>query len=235
MATPAAAPTADSAAAPGTKSERMLAGAFHAGPNPPAAESDASAAESAGGPPPAARLYRHALESVFAFLFRRELALALRVSRGWLAAVRSMRRLELHITLRQPTAPLDQLAQSAMSRHVAVLGGHGCGNMRLDADALSIVARLMPHLRGLLCQLALPPLSQPPSLSFPAALRQLAVHMPGHGPGPADATQINAVIAAVGRLSLLEEVNVTLKSLDPLVSFAPLAALPQLLGLKISV
>ena len=39
---------------------------------------------------------------------------------------------------------------------------------------------------------------------------------------------------AIGRLLLLEGLEIDLPALDPQISFAPLAALPRLQGLKIS-
>jgi len=87
----------------------------------------------------------------------------------------------------------------------------------------------MAHLRELSCGLDLPPPERP--LIFPAALRELNVHLPG----PADAAQINACIATISRLPLLEELTVALQSVEQIlqVSFAPLAASQQLRGLFI--
>ena len=183
-------------------------------------ESDAPAAA-----PAVARLYRHALESVFAFLALREVALALRVSRGWLAAVGSMRRLELAV--RQPNAPLAVLARSTMSRHVIALGG-GLFNecLRFDTHTLSILADRMAHLRHLSCWFD-PPL--PGQMAFPSSLRRLDVRMCE----PTSAAEINAGIAAIARLPLLEELGIMMDALDPHLSFAPLAALPLLRCLHI--
>ena len=98
-----ASPHSTAATAAGSKRARSPASAercvqqrLHLAGHNSIAANDASAAD---GPPPVpvARLYRHALESMFAFLSKRELAFALRVSRGWLSAVGSMRRLDLQI------------------------------------------------------------------------------------------------------------------------------------------
>ena len=88
---------------------------FHFGPNPAAATASASggaAAAESDRPPPAARLYRHALESIFGWLNQRELVKALQVSKvlDWLAAVESMASLQL--TVEQPSVPLRVIADS---------------------------------------------------------------------------------------------------------------------------
>jgi hypothetical protein len=170
-------------------------------------------------------LHRHALESVFAFLNQGELAVALQVSRGWLAAAQSMASLQLEVG--PPSASVSVVAASAMGRHVAVLG-HDYERVSLDTDALSVVARLMPHLRGLFCVLGPPPPGEP--LSFPASLRELEIDQRG----PVSAAELNDTLTAVGRLSRLESLLIMLPArTDPQISFAPLAALPQLRILRI--
>ena len=170
-------------------------------------------------------LYRHELESVFAFLGQTELVTALQMSRDWLAAVNSMASLRLEIG--QPAAPMRLVAASTMGRHLAVLGA---GHRALPSfEALSFIARLMPHLRGLFCVINPPPVSQP--LSFPAALRKLEINQRG----PVSAAQLTVTLTAVGRLSQLESFTIMLPARpDPRLSFAPLAALPQLRSLDVS-
>ena len=70
------------------------------------------------------------------------------------------------------------------------------------------------------------PLPLPPAaeLSFPAALRWLSVAIPVVTP----VASVNAAIAAIARLALLEDLTFGQPAMDPLISFAPLAALPQL-------
>lgn len=117
--------------------------------------------------------------------------------------------------------PLGVLAHSAMGRHVGALALVG---VHLDAADLSAVADRMAHLRELHYHLAqLPPTGQP--LAFPSALRSLDVGVSGSFA----ASDANAIIAAVGRLPLLEWLAIRLAEIPPLISFAPLAALPQLL------
>ena len=85
------------------------------------------------------------------------------MSRGWLSAVKSMRRLELTVVQLQEDQRLDEVVESPLARHVAALR-YVC----LDADALAVLARLA-HFRELGCELMrLPRPVQP--LAFPANL-----------------------------------------------------------------
>ena len=240
MVTAAAAPSAASTAALGAEFPRLFACAervhprpFHAGPTPPAADSDASAAESADGPPPTARLHLDALESIFALLSQRDLAVALQVSRGWLSAVRSMASLELEVG--RPAAPLFVVAASAMGRHISALGSFCDGDSDdapsgvMDGDARFSLAHLMPRLRSLACVLPLPPWPVP--LRFPAALRRLDVDL--RVSAAVTAAHVNTALRAIGRLPLLESLTILLPALDPQVSFVPLAALSRLRVLDI--
>jgi len=226
-----AAPAASAGPASGSKRARPGAAAerrvqprhFHFGPNPAAIsdndEADADAA--AASPPSPVRLYRDAVGCVFQFLRRGELATALRVSRGWLSAANSMASLRLRIRL--PAIELRAVATSAMRRHVSDLCTSG--SAPISGDSLFLLAHSMPHLRNLSCELSLPPSAGP--LLFPANLRSLHIYlcMP--------ATNLNTTLRAIGQLPLLEELYIILKSMDPQISFAPLAALPQLRRLNI--
>ena len=203
------APAAGSSAAGSSGSKRSFPGAaadlerrvqprhFHFGPNPAAAAASGSvdaAAAQADRPPPAARLYRHALESIFGWLNQRELAVALHVSKCWLAAVESMGSLQL--TVRKPPVLLRVVAESAIGRHVTQLGS-ASARVRLTADALFILARHMGQLRELNCQLQLVPSEGP--LTFPPGLQTLRLHLTG-APAAADA---NTAMTALRPLRLL--------------------------------
>jgi hypothetical protein len=171
--------------------------------------------------PPAALLHRHAIESIFAFLDLRDLAAALRVSRDWLVAVGSMRRLELSVWPRE-TTPLNTVVESAVSRHAGRLFWYS-NEHALGAAALSLLAGRMAHLRRLQCRLRqLPSFVLRVPLAFPASLRSLAVDFAD----PVDAIQINAVVAAVGRLPLLEDFTIDLMTILPQISF-PLRRWPR--------
>jgi len=175
-------------------------------------------------PSPASRLYRHALESIFGWLSQTELATALQAPKSWLAAVESMASLQL--TIKKVSAPLRSIADSAMGRHVTQLGLVG-SRVPLTADSLFIVARLMPQLCELTCDLQLTPTPGP--LTFPPGLLKLDLRITG-GSAAAD---VNAALLAIGRLRLLESFTVWLPSLNDQLSFASLASLPQLRYLAI--
>ena len=194
----------------------------HGGPELPTASVGSSAARSdiAANAPPIAILHRDALESAFAFLGLRELAAALRVSQGWLGAVNSMPRLEL--TAWNPSAPIRVVCKSAMGRHII-----GLKSASLNADALFIIAEHMAHIRELGGRIDLPPPGQP--LAFPPQLRWLAVDVTD----TRRRGQINVAIAAVGRLLHLEKFVLSVRAMDPRISFAPLAALPRLRCLSV--
>ena len=229
-----AAPAAAAAAAAVTSgSKRSLPGAaedserrvqprhFHFGPNPAAASSasvDAAAAE-ADRPPPAARLYRHALESIFSFLTHRELAVALQVSRSWLAAAESMASLQLRMG--HPLVPLRVVARSAVGRHVTHIGS-ASARMPLTADALFIVAHHMAHLRELNCEVNVTPSEGP--LAFPPGLQTLRLQVTGDSA---------ATIRTISRLPLLESLTLFLPYIDDQLSFTQLASLPQLRDLSV--
>ena len=193
---------------------------LHAGHNPAAI----AGANAADGPPPAARLYRHALESIFAFLSKVELAFALRVSRGWLAAVGSMRRLELQISLWRPRPPRTEIepALSAMGRHVSEIE-----DLVLRGATLSVLASGMGHLRALMCMMPRQLTAEP--LAFPAKLRRLTLHLSRD----VDAAQVNAAVAAIGRLTLLEDLSIHFYTLGPEISLEPLTALPRVRSLGV--
>lgn len=113
-----------------------------------------------------------------------------------------------------------------MSRHVTALGGDLYNDrMWLDTETLSILVDRMTQLRELHCCLALP--VQP--TAFPAQLRHLDICFTR----PVDAVQVNASIAAIGHLLLLEELEIVVSTLDRRVSFATLVALPLLRSLRV--
>jgi hypothetical protein len=173
-------------------------------------------------PPPSSRLYRHMLECIFAFLECGELAASLRVSKGWLAAAQSMSSLQLQVVLSSKS--LLTVPQSTLRRHIAVLGD-SCARMVLTAEFCSIVARHMAHIRCLTGWLH--PSLWPGLLTLPAALRQLDLRVPR--------SSLHAALEAIGCLPLLESLTLRfLHAVDSTISFAPLAAAPQLRSLDLS-
>ena len=162
-------------------------------------------------------LYRHALESIFAFLDQPKLVTVLQVSKSWLAAVESMA--SLRLTLTQTSAPLRVLAESVMGHHVTRIGGFQ-SYVPVTADSLSLSARLMPQLRELRCDLELTP-SQGP-LTFSSGLQELRLGILGK-PAAAD---VNAAVEVISGLTSLEVFFIHVDGLNAEFSFAPLASLP---------
>ena len=231
MATVSAAP-ADGQSARGPAAERRddpRRGQSPVGPVTPPAESrtadaDQIQAGAAATPPPASApiLHRHALESVFTFLILRDLAAALVVSRDWLGAVGSMRRLAVALRIRGPQSwALSAVSHSAMGRHIGELS-----SVHLVGEEFFPVVDQLAHLRALRCTLSLPLADWP--VRFPAQLRLLDVHLLGYV-GPVN---LNAAIAAIAQLPLIEELTVRLPVMDPQISFGPLTALPLLRRLR---
>jgi hypothetical protein len=98
----------------------------------------------------------------------------------------------------------------------------------MSADAVDRLARLMPHLRRLDCSFPQPLGTAP--VPFPPALRALQLATFNSSTSVAD---INAAIAGAGRLEQLEILELRVKLMDPLISFAPLAAMPLLRAFSI--
>jgi len=133
-------------------------------PSPSSSSSSATSTDSTR-PSPASRLYRHALECILAFSDLAGLAVALRVSKEWLAAVGSMRHLALAWNCTSGNAQIQCVAASTLGRHISGLDAVGHGE-RLSASVVGIMAHRMPHLRRLHC--SLPQLLGAGTLHFPA-------------------------------------------------------------------
>lgn len=200
---------------------------FHAGPNRSVGAlcTDKSDAVNGHSPNPVTRLYRHALESIFRFVTKDDMVSVLRVSHCWLAAVKSMANMMLQ--MHPPNAPLWVVATSTLGRHTTILGSAG-NRLKLTSDTLFILTRHMSHLRGLSCELSLPP-SQA-MLTFPSALRELSITIPS----TVDAEDVNVALTSVGCHQSFESFDVRLHVVDPQISFASLTTLPRLRCLRIS-
>jgi hypothetical protein len=168
-------------------------------------------------PPSVPRLYRHALESVFAFCELKELAALLRVSKEWAAAVLSMRSLKALVV----SKALLSVCASRLSRHIHTLYRPS----PLSPTDLSLLARQLPHLHCLRCSFR----DHPSMLVFPARLRELSVQFEPSSPGALFSKRqlrdIDAVIAVISALPMLESltlsaIKATSCCLTPL-AFAP--------------
>jgi len=176
-------------------------------------------------------LHRHALISIFAFCDRSDLLAVNAVSRDWQAAVLGMPPLQWRLPLRP--ARLEGLCASPLRRHVN--GLFWCGKSSvLHSHTATLLSQRMSHLNELGFVVELPLEER---LSFPAQLRSLTMTVRrdgGSNKGQAVA-QLNQAIAAVGQLSLLEELSLTVDNemWEARGSLAPLAQAPCLRRLSI--
>ena len=193
-------------------------------------------AQSSAHVSPAMRVYRHALESVFAMLELTDLSRVLAVSRSWSAAVRSMApinasilRFSLRLIRGQPAfSPLPSvaaLARSPLLRHLAgiQIGGGRAGGPPLTNEALGLLAQHAPNLTSLHCLLELT--SNKP-LILPAKLSSLDLQLYG---APTDSA-VNGVLTTVATLPLLARLcfNVAYGSSDDMRILASCRSLTDL-------
>ena len=163
---------------------------------------------------PAMRIYRHALESIFAMLDVSDLILALAVSRSWSAAVRSMAPIHASLdrddrgSIRCSTDAFDPehrgIFAHAPSHRYSYLGD-GPSYTLMDNAALSLLAQHAPNLQSLWCQLDLAP-NEP--LVLPAKLTSLNLQIGGEY---TDA-EINGVLTTVAALPSLSRLSLKLSA-----------------------
>lgn len=181
----------------------------------------------AADPPFISRLYRHALESVFAFLGWGEIAITLRVSRSWLTTVKSMPGLQLLVEVNPPTIPICVIATSVVSRHISALGTVN-KRLKLTVDTCFILTRHMPHLFELTCELSLPLGHE--LVTFPTKLRNLDLGFSA----TTSTVDINTMLRAIGCLTHLQHFHIRMNCLDHQISFDSLSQLPELQYLEIT-
>ena len=190
---------------------------FHQGPDETKEQREETAAATQ---PPVARLYRHALESIFGFLSLQELSKVLSVSRSWVTAVGSMRSLDASCSA---SRWLLDVCLSRLARHVGTLGSED-DPVELSREFLYIAATRMIGLHTLYYNapspFALPPL-------FPPTLTLLDVSLPN-----VTATEVNSFISSVSYLRWLRSLALDSSVADFDVSFAPLARLAHLQELQ---
>jgi hypothetical protein len=167
----------------------------------------------AGASPPFAAvrlLYRHALESIFAFSSLTELAAVFRVSKGWSAAVHSMRPLDGQVGYMGSIQPsvLQLLWSSRLARHVGSLSNlWPIDAPPLSDAALVEVAQRMVNLRSLSWKVGVAGAAV--SLVFPARLRELRLNfVPANTETPpSDSSLSRALTAAIGIVVALPELE----------------------------
>jgi hypothetical protein len=177
----------------------------------------------AGASPPSAGvrlLYRHALESIFAFCSVTELASVLRVSKDWAAAVQSMRPLDGQVGYMQSDL-LQHLCASRLARHVGSLFCSmwpiGAPAPPLSDTALVEVAQRMVNLRRLAWKssvIADTVAVLESRFVFPVRLRHFGLQVvPANKEAPPSASSwsraLNAAIEAIASLAELESLALT--------------------------
>ena len=202
----------------------------------PAAAAAAAAAEAAtadaAAPISLPFLYRHALESIFAFCNLRDLATVVRVSGDWSSAVSSMPSRRWTVAVTDATLPL--CARSALSRHVVILAPpkrSRLGNvLPLSDSTLQLVAQRMTQLEELHCSVGSVPKAG--SLLRLSHLRALTLHIGSAAtsskPTAAATAAAAALLVDIGRMASLEELNLHLPGPNREVRFSALASLRHL-------
>ena len=171
---------------------------------------------------PAMRIYRHALESIFSMLELEDLSHALVVSRGWAAAVRSMKPINGTISRDEwrshrqghefrPLPPIASIVASPLLRHVAAIQlSHENSYatwIPLTNETLALLAQHAPNLQSLWCQLSPTP-DEP--LMWPVKLASLHLQLAGKYTDAA----INGVLQALASLPLLSSLRLALLSFE---------------------
>ena len=190
---------------------------------------------------PAMRIYRHALESVFAMLDLGDLCRVLAVSREWSAAVRSMKPTNASIQrdsrtwvyskdAYRPLPPIASIVASPLLRHLAAIeiSGAVATWTPLDNASLALLAHHAPNLMSMWCALTLTP-NQP--LIIPAQLRSLRLRIGG----PYSDAVINGVLRTLAALPSLSRLHLQLSAFDDptLVEMRILADCPSLTDLAL--
>ena len=187
------------------------------------------------------RIYRHALESIFAMLELADLTRVLVVSRSWSAAVRSMKPIGtliardnygslMEMYAFRPLPPIASLVGSPILRHLAAihirLGSTSWS--RLSNAALGLLAQHAPNLTSLWCALTFTETEQ---LILPAKLQSLKLQLWSRHTD----TVINIVLLALVALPSLSRLCLNFLSFDlrSSVVVSLLAACPSLTDLRL--
>ncbi len=209
-------------------SRRLFPRHFEDGPNPPAGDEQKEDAQQAD----AGVLYRHALESIFAFSSLADLHSLMSVCKDWQSAVLSMAPRGFTVKLNDSLdeEKLAVLALSPLRRHVGALSEpEGIASWRtLSADEMELVASSLPHLSRLGIKLA----ANAAPVRFPPSMRSLTLDMSVYSDVPA----LQGVVNAIAQLQQLEALTLHFyRNRDTArgVSFAPLARIGSLTSLKL--
>ena len=190
---------------------------------------------------PAQRLYRHALESIFAMLKLSDLAHILAVSRSWCAAVRSMKPINASIEFGKNSSieshpvrllpPIEDLVASPLLRQLAAIQiSHGDESTWLDNDSLVLLTKHVPDLVSLGFTLVITSMAP---LILPAKLQSLNLKLDVNFAG----TVVDSVVlAALATLASLARLSLSLSAFvrQSPVDLSILAACPSLTDLTLS-
>lgn len=175
---------------------------------------------------PVTRLYRHALESIFAFLSLADLSRVSSVSRSWFGAVRSMASIGAAVT--RSTARPSVIAASGLVSHVSQFGALGfSSHSLLDSTELFVLSRSFGSLTALGCSIVMPP-SAP--LVFSHKLRQVWIELLGVRAAP---ELIPEVITTLIHLPVLVGLAFRFAAFLPELSFSPLLGAASLRALRL--
>ena len=192
---------------------------FWEGPDPADADVSVKDKQESVHVSPVARLYRHALESVFEFLDLANLSRVLAVSRAWAAPVRSMKSICAAVSSDHVRSWL--LAASPLAAHVRHFGSP-VRRLVASCSDLFILSRPPISLLSLRCTVDLS--QQPLRLFLGASLESVTLQLQD---AANTASVINDAIVTVSRLPSLTKFDLRMPSFFPEVNFAPLAGAPQ--------
>jgi hypothetical protein len=182
----------------------------------------------------ASRLYRHAIESIFAFVSLEDLAALLCINHEWRAAVSSMACCSLEWSLTKSTIQIPLMCASPAARHITSIEYEDNTKGGVMSNQLALMRLHLPRLAKLTVCLAADDALTPDN--FPAHLTYL--HVLVHYCATSAVTQ--SVIDAIAQLSSLESLFFYAhddQGWHPLrctMSFAPLAHLPRLRSLYVN-
>jgi len=185
--------------------------------------------------PAAPSLYRHALESIFAFCTLDELAAVSAVSCGWQAAVLNMAPLQCEMSADSDLARVVEMCRAPLRRHVSNVDcGRGNSDPVHASQFLPLLAQHMPHLRELSALLLL----TEPLLTFPLQLTSLELSViPTVTDDTAHlAATLDATVGAAGGLAQLQHFHLRLSwsNWKAGCSLAPLVRAPHLRSLSLA-
>jgi len=171
-------------------------------------------------------LYRHALESIFAFSSLGGLAVAMSVCRGWSSAVGTMRPIGARAPVFDTHSFVALVCASRLARHIGAITGKNQPPFLCTTSNLQLFSARMPNLHHLTLHMW----PQESTITLPQKLVSLKASVAGN----VSEGQINMFILCASRLPLLARLIIKFNHpLDPWVSFAALHTSPLLVELGI--